>query len=122
MDVPEDHRPPPAPGERGRILAAALDGAPAFVFVADAQMRYVAVNRYACDLLGYTEKELRRMRVTDVATYDTAAADYEGMIEAGYGVGVARLRCKDGSVIAMRYVAGEADVGGETLYVAVGWY
>jgi PAS domain S-box-containing protein len=112
-----------APGtdlDRARILAAAIDEAPACVFVADSEMRYVAVNGYACELLGYTEKELLNMRVPDIASYAEAPDEYATMKEAAYLRGVSRLRCKDGDDITLYYVAGEVEVDGETLYISIG--
>ena len=35
-----------------RLLERAVAAAPMLIFVADASMRYVAVNEYACDALG----------------------------------------------------------------------
>jgi PAS domain-containing protein len=35
------------------LLGEAIESGPALVFVADEEMRYIAVNRYACESLGY---------------------------------------------------------------------
>ena len=78
---------------RAALLAAALDAAPVCVFVADREMRYLAVNAHACELLGYTEEELLRMRVSDIATYAEAPQEYKTMMDAAYLQGVSRLRC-----------------------------
>lgn len=106
---------------RDTLLAAALDSAPVCVFVADRDMRYRAVNGYACELLGYSEEELLAMRVPDVATYDEAPREYSALIETAYQQGVSRLRCKDGEELVLSYVAGELELDGEPLYVAVGY-
>jgi len=106
--------------DRDALLAAAIDTAPVCVFVADAEMRYVAVNAYACELLGHTEEELLAMRVQDIASYPSAPREFETMKEAAYLRGVSRIRCKDGEEVALHYVAGEVEVDGETLYVSVG--
>jgi PAS domain S-box-containing protein len=105
---------------RNTVLAAALDAAPVCVFVADAEMRYRAVNAYACELLGYTEEELLQMRVTDIATYEQAPREYSALVESAYLRGVSRLRSKDGEELLLTYVAGELEHDGETLYVSVG--
>jgi PAS domain S-box-containing protein len=102
------------------VLAAALDAAPVCVFVADGEMRYRAVNGYACELLGYTEEELLGLRVTDVATYEEAPREYSALVEAAYLRGISRLRSKDGEELLLNYVAGEFELDGETLYVSVG--
>lgn len=91
------------------------------VFVADREMRYRAVNAYACELLGYSEEELLAMRVPDVATYEEAPREYETMMETAYLQGVSRLRSKDGEELLLSYVAGELELDGETLYVSIGY-
>lgn len=106
---------------RAGILGEAVGSAPVLVFVADEGMRYVAVSEHACDVLGYTHEELLGMRVTDVAIGTEAADDYQRMIEAGWLAGISRLRCKDGTDVVMRYRAGETEVHGKPVYVAVGW-
>ena len=40
------------------LLGEAIEAGPALVFVADEQMRYIAVNQFACEALGYTREEL----------------------------------------------------------------
>ena len=108
------------PIDRVTMLGDAIDAAPVCVFVADAEMRYVAVNAYACELLGYTEEELLGMHVSDIATYDEAPAEYETMKASAYLRGTSRIRAKDGEELALRYVAGEVGAGDRSLYVSVG--
>ena len=105
---------------RNTVLASALDAAPVCVFVADGEMRYRAVNTYACELLGYTEEELLRLHVTDIATYEQAPREYSALVEAAYLRGISRLRSKDGEELLLNYVAGEFELDGETLYISVG--
>jgi PAS domain S-box-containing protein len=107
--------------DRARLLEQAVEAAPMLIFVADESMRYIAVSDYACDVLGYTSDELLGMRVTDVAIEPRAGGDYQRMVEAGWLVGVSRLRCKDGSEVVLRYRAGETEVDGQPAYVSVGW-
>ncbi len=106
--------------DRLKLLGAATDLAPICVFVADADMRYVAVNAYACELLGYSEAELLQMLVTDVATNEQASHEYSTMVSAAYLRGVTRIRCKDGEELLLDYVAGEVEIDGAWLYVSVG--
>ena len=106
--------------DRAAVLGAVIDDAPVCVFVADADMRYVAVNRYACELLGYSEEELLQLSVSDLAAYDDAPAEYTQMVEQAYMQGRSRLRCKDGEQVWIEYVAGEVEMDGRTLYVSVG--
>jgi two-component system sensor histidine kinase/response regulator len=106
--------------DRSAVLAGAIDQAPVCVFVADREMRYVAVNAYACELLGYTEDELLDMCVADVATQAEAPEEYSTLVATAYLRGVSRVRCKDGEELALSYVAGEVEIDGETAYVSVG--
>jgi PAS domain S-box-containing protein len=91
------------------------------VFVADDDLAYVAVNRYACDLLGYTREELLALRVFEVATYPEAEDEFREMIAAGRRTGTAELTRKDGSAVEVHYRASTTTVAGMTLYVAVCW-
>ena len=106
--------------DRERILGAAIDDAPTCVFVANTDMRYVAANKYACELLGYSEHELLEMHVPDIATSEEASAEYAQMIDSAYRRGVSRIRCKDGEELLLHYVAGSFTVDGEMLFVSIG--
>ena len=83
-------------------------------------MRYLAVNAYACELLGYSEDELLGMRVSDIATYEEAPREFGELLEAAYRRGLSQLRCKDGEVVMLDYVAGELELDGSPVYVSVG--
>jgi PAS domain S-box-containing protein len=98
-----------------------LDTAPLLVFVADEQMRYVAVNQTACDALGYTRAELLALLVTDVAVAPDASDLYEEMLHARRHEGSTPLRTKDGRLLAFFYNARETKVVGMRYYVAVGF-
>jgi PAS domain S-box-containing protein len=103
------------------LLGEAVDPGPVAIFVADEQMRYVAVNAYAAELLGYTRAELLELRVTDVARTPEASEHFEEMIDARERAGIALLTRKDGSVFQLGYRARETSVAGMPLYVSVGW-
>ena len=101
------------------LLGEAIDPGPVAVLVADEEGRYVAVNQYACDILGYPRDELLRLRVTDVAPNGTR--DYESMLKQSHWEGVATVTRKDGTALKMRFVARETRVAGMAVYVSVGW-
>lgn len=103
------------------LLGDAIDPGPVAVFVADEEQRYLAVNEYACELLGYTRAELLELDVTDVAVNPGASGDYEQMIRDGSHVGLTILRRKDGSEVPMNFRAAETTVGGMAVYVGVCW-
>jgi len=70
------------------ILGRAVDAAPAAVFVTDEDGRFVAANRYACQMLGRTRDELLSLCFGDV----TWGADALPVLEQGSAVGIAQLR------------------------------
>jgi PAS domain S-box-containing protein len=103
------------------LLAEALDTAPLLVFVADEQMRYVAVSQTACDVLGYTRAELLQLRVTDVAVAPEAGDLYDSMLRARRQEGSTTIRAKDGRLITFFYNARPATVAGMQYFVSVGF-
>jgi PAS domain S-box-containing protein len=103
------------------LLAEALDTAPLLVFVADEQMRYVAVSQTACDVLGYTRAELLKLHVTDVAVAPEAGDLYDSMLRTRRQEGSTPLRAKDGRLIPFFYNARPATVAGMQYFVSVGF-
>src|SRR5258706_4556349 len=102
------------------LIGEAVDNSPLLAFVADEDMRYVAVSRRACDALGYTRDELLKLRVTDVAADSTAPAEYAELIDAGFRSGTATLRTKDGESLEFAYFASEATIAGLPFYISFG--
>ena len=49
------------------LLAEALDNGPVAVFVVGDDFRHIAVNQYACTLLGYTREELLALSARELA-------------------------------------------------------
>jgi PAS domain S-box-containing protein len=103
------------------LLGDAVEHAPVAILVADEEMRYVAVNSYASDLLGYTREELLEMRITDIARYPEAPGEFDLMVASRELEGLTRLVRKDGSELKMRYRAGETRIAGLAYYVSVCW-
>jgi PAS domain S-box-containing protein len=99
------------------LLCEAVDNGPVSVFVADEDRRYVAVNRAACELLGYSREELLELRVDDVAEN---VPGWTEMAEGRTVLGAAELTRKDGSKVTLRYVAGDTIVAGMPVFVSVG--
>jgi PAS domain S-box-containing protein len=102
------------------LIGEAIDHSPMLAFVADEDMRYVAVSRRACEVLGYTRAELLKLTVLDVASEPTAEAEYAEMIATGFRAGTAMLRSKDGRAVEFRYVASEAKIAGLPFYLSFG--
>jgi PAS domain S-box-containing protein len=103
------------------LLGEAVEHAPVAILVADEEMRYVAANATACELLGYTREELLRLRVTDVAQYPEAEGEFEAMIAVGELVGRTTVRDKNGVTRSLRHRSSETKIAGLTYYVAVLW-
>lgn len=102
------------------LLGEAVEHGPAAVFVADEHGRYVAVNQAACKLVGYAREELLKLRVVDIVHPEDDRDPWNEMVAQGALRGTATLRCKDGSTVEFRYVAGATRVAGMPVYVSVG--
>src|SRR5690348_9105016 len=87
------------------LLGEAVDKGPALVFVADEEMRYIAVNQTACDALGYSREELLALTVPEVARDREAPTQYDEMLVRGARAGTATLTRKDGSTVEFLYRA-----------------
>jgi PAS domain S-box-containing protein len=103
------------------LLGEAIDQGPALVFIADDDMRYIAVNEFACESLGYPREELLGMSVADVVRTPDAPIQYEEMQETGFHRGKALLTRKDGSTATLAYQATETRVANLDLYVSIGF-
>jgi PAS domain S-box-containing protein len=103
------------------LLGEALDSSPALVFVADEEMRYVAVNQTACELLGYTRDELLALSVPDVARAPDSSMQYDEMLVRGKRNGVSILTTKDGRELEYHYAASRSTVAKLDVFIAVGF-
>ena len=103
------------------LVGDAMDHATVAVFVADESGNYLAVNAYACSLLGYEREELLLLHVTDVAVNAGANADFDEMVRNGSHSGFAILRCKDGHDLPVNFRSSVTTAGGMELYVGVCW-
>jgi PAS domain S-box-containing protein len=102
------------------LLGEAIDAGPALVFVADEEMRFLAVNYAACDALGYEREELLGMRVPDVVADGDAADDYARMVAEGTAAGRSSLLCRDGSKRVMEYRASQVTLAHMSVFVSIG--
>ena len=103
------------------LVGEALEHGPMAVFVADHEGRYLAVNAYACELLGYSRDELLELRLTDVAVNPGAQEDFAEMQRTGAHGGVTVLRHRDGSKLPMHFRASKTTVAGMPLYIGICW-
>jgi PAS domain S-box-containing protein len=103
------------------LLGEAIDHGPMAVFVADDDLRYIAVNEFACSLLGYSREELLGLRVSDVTLDGEAGDHYADFVAHRTSDGESRLVRKDGSEVTLAYRASETTVAGMRFFVAIGW-
>jgi PAS domain S-box-containing protein len=101
------------------LLGEAIDGAPVAVLVADDEGRYLAANRYACELLGYSREELLELSVRDVAVGPDVEAHFQEFITVPKQRGVYEVRRKDGTTTHLEYSAGKTMLAGMSCYIAV---
>ena len=104
------------------LVGEAIDAGPVLVLVADEDMRYVAVNEFACSELGYTREEFLGLTVADVARGPDTRAEYRRLVRSGALAGITTVVHKDGREFRYAYRARETVVAGLTLYVSVGWF
>jgi PAS domain S-box-containing protein len=103
------------------LVGEALEHGPMAIFVADENGRYLAVNAYACELLGYTRDELLDLRLADIAVNPGAQEDFDEMQRTGRHAGATVLRHSDGTELPMHFRASETTVGGMPLYIGICW-
>ena len=102
------------------LVGEAIDNGPVLVMVADDDMNYVAVNRYAADVLGYTREELLSLKVPDVAPGADTRRIFADFAAQRHHDGFADVVRKDGTTLRVGYRSQETTVAGMTLYVSVG--
>jgi len=103
------------------LLGEATDDGPALIFIADDEMRYVAVNECACRTLGYTRDELLALRVDEVAREPEAPTQYDEMLARGFRHGTAVLTRKDRTTVEFLYRASKTQLAGMNFFVSVGF-
>jgi PAS domain S-box-containing protein len=100
------------------LLGEAIENAPLAVLVADDEMRYLAVNRAACVLLGYEREELLAMRASDVSRIPSIEERFHELMTRGEGAGRRTLVRKDGSEVEIEFWATSTKVAQMTVYLA----
>jgi PAS domain S-box-containing protein len=104
------------------FLGEALEHAPIGAIVLDETGRYLAANRMACHLTGYTREELLDSGPTAIAADpDQVPARLEQMANGGLEHGRAQMRRRDGSLVPVEYRVGATRSGGLPYFVLVFW-
>src|SRR5688500_4145834 len=89
------------------LLGEAVDECPAAIFVLGEDRKYVAVNAFACRLLGYERSELLALDPGEVGLEPDFVAHLAETNQDGVTRGQAQLRAKNGDVIDVTYRACE---------------
>lgn len=103
------------------LVGEAIEHGPIAVFVFDDDLRYVAVNEYACRLLGYSREELLALRAGALSTSPRALGEYTEVVRGQRDEGRTEVRRKDGTTLSLRFRACETRVAGLPFYVGVAW-
>jgi two-component system sensor histidine kinase/response regulator len=102
------------------LLGDAIDEAAVLMFVADDEAKYLAVNAYACKVLGYSREEVLGMTVPEIAVDPRASALYKAMVDQGGGTGLTPIRCRDGRLLQLRYWASPVTIAGTDFWASIG--
>ena len=104
------------------LLGEALEHAPVGAIVLDEQGQYIAANRMACQLSGYSRDELLRAGARGLAVDPDSVPDVMAQMASGkLDSGTATLRRKDGTLLTCEYRVGATRSGGLPFYVFVFW-
>ena len=102
----------------GALIGEALQDGPLAIFVFDENGRYLAVNRYSCELLGYDREELLQRRIGELSARDHPVDFYLEAIGTGRAA-TTTVRHKDGSIVELRFRATATHVAGMPVFVGV---
>lgn len=104
------------------LLGEALEHAPVGAIVLDEQGGYLAANRMACELSGYSREELLEGGARALALDpSTLPIPMTRMANGDLQGGVAQMKRRDGSLITCEYRVGATRSGGLPFYVLVFW-
>jgi two-component system, sensor histidine kinase and response regulator len=104
------------------LLGEALEHAPIGAIVLDENGHYLAANRTACRLTGYSREELLERGPHGLTTEpDRVATNLEAMAMGDLANGTTRMRCHDGTSVSIEYRVGATRSGGLPHFVLVFW-
>lgn len=100
------------------LLGDGAEHAEIGLFIYDDDGKYLAINRYAADLLGYDRGELLEH---DVGDFTAGGIDRDVLLRLERREGVRVVERKDGSKAAVAFVVTPTQVGSLWFYLAVVW-
>ena len=86
-----------------------IDKCPDGIFVVDKDGKYLQVNPAGCELVGYTEEELKQMTVRELSA--TNNGHFRRLKENGVSIGEVHLIRKDGTILTVDLHAVDLDNG-----------
>ena len=102
------------------LLGEAVDGAGLAIVVSDDEGRFIAVNRGACALLGYTREELLALELPELVPDSDPRACYREVQTSGSSEGVADALRSDGTPLPVRYWSTPTRVAQMRLVLSLG--
>ena len=104
------------------LVGDAIEHGPVAVFVFDDEGRYLTVNRFACELLGYARDELIRRCVGELSALpqEVALESYQRAVKTG-AESTTAVRRADGSIVRLRFRASATRVAGMPVFIGVAW-
>jgi PAS domain S-box-containing protein len=104
------------------LLGEALEHAPVGAIVLDERGQYLAANRLACELSGYSREELLEGGAQALSFDEQSLPDTMAQMASGHlHGGTARMKRQDGTGITCEYRVGATRSGGLPFYVLVFW-
>jgi PAS domain S-box-containing protein len=104
------------------LLGEALEHGPVGAIVLDEQGTFLAANRLACRLTGYSRAELLNKGPADLAVDPSVVpARLEQMATGRLEHGLTKVRRKDGGLIDVEYRVGATRSGGLPHYLVSFW-
>jgi PAS domain S-box-containing protein len=100
------------------LILEAFECAQMAICVYDDHGRYVAVNRCATEILGYSREELL---AHDVADFTDGGIDRSVLLSDKHREGVRLVTRKDGSKVPVAFVVTPTHVAGLPYFVSVWW-
>jgi PAS domain S-box-containing protein len=100
------------------LLGDGAEHAEIGLFIYDDDGKYVAINRYGAELLGYDRSELL---AHDVGDFTAGGIDRDVLLRLERREGVRVVERKDGSQATVAFVTTPTQVGSFWFYLAVVW-
>jgi PAS domain S-box-containing protein len=102
----------------GTLLGEGAEGAEIGISIYDDDGRYVAVNKYGCDLLGY---DLDELLTHDVGDFTKGGIDRTVLLKPDRREGVRLVTRKDGSSVPVAFVVSPTRLANLSFYITVWW-